>query len=85
MDVLLADIGAQNAAFVLDYLAVEGIRVTAMDLGGSLPRKVLLFVEDGSVRVKYLGRLGNDTIERREEEYARTLDAGFPSPEVELF
>ena len=76
---------APGGAILASSRSSSAPRVTAMDLGGSLPRKVLLFVEDGSVRVKYLGRLGNDTIERREEEYARTLDAGFPSPEVELF
>ena len=85
MDALLADVGAQNAEFVRHYLKVEGIRVSATDLGGLMPRKVLLFVEDGSVKVKYLGRLTNDTIERREEEYARALEAGVKPPPVELF
>ena len=85
MDALLADVGAQNADFVRHYLEVEGIRVSAADFGGLMPRKVLFFVEDGSVRVKYLGRLRNDTIERREEEYARALEAGLQPPPVELF
>jgi chemotaxis protein CheD len=85
MDALLADVGAQNAEFVRDYLTVEGIRITATDLGGFMPRKVLLFVEDGGVKVKYLGRLRNDTIERREEEYARALEIEVEPPSVELF
>jgi chemotaxis protein CheD len=85
VDEIHADVGAQNAAFVVDYLAVEGIRTTAIDLGGLTPRKVLLFVEDGRVLVKYLTRLTNDTVERREAEYARSLAFEPPSAPVELF
>jgi chemotaxis protein CheD len=85
VEALRSDIGAQNAQFVIDYLAVEGIRTTAVDLGGLAPRKVMYFVEDGTVLVKYLWRLTNDTIERREEEYARAISFAPPLPAVELF
>ncbi len=85
VDAIHTDVGAANAAFVTDYLAVEGIRTTATDLGGSAPRKVYFFVEDGRVLVKYLWRLKNDTIERREAEYARALAFVPLQSPVELF
>jgi chemotaxis protein CheD len=85
VDVITAEIRAQNAAFAVDYLKCEGIRTTVTDLGGSTPRRVLFFVEDGRVLVKYLRRRANDTIERREEEYAREIAFNPLPPLVELF
>jgi chemotaxis protein CheD len=85
VDAIHSDVGAQNAAFVSEYLRLEGIRVTAADLGGKAPRKVFFFVEQGRVLVKYLWRLTNDTIERREAEYARAIDLNPPPTEVVLF
>jgi chemotaxis protein CheD len=85
VDAIHNDVGAQNAAFVIDYLGVEGIRTTAIDLGGWAPRKVYFFVEDGRVLVKYLRHLTNDTIERRDAEYARELAFRTVGAPVELF
>jgi chemotaxis protein CheD len=85
VDVIKAEIGAQNATFVVDYLKQEGIRTTATDLGGFTPRRILFFVEDGRVLVKYLTRCTNDTIERREEEYARQIALNPQLGTVELF
>jgi chemotaxis protein CheD len=79
------DVGGQNADFVVKYLALEGIRTTAVDLGGLVARKVLFFAEDGRVWVKYLWRDVNDTIERREDEYARALTVKPDPAPVELF
>jgi chemotaxis protein CheD len=85
VDAIHTDVGAQNARFIINYLAVEGIRIIATDLGGSAPRKIYFFVEDGRVLVKYLWRLKNDTIGRREAEYARALTLAPRVPQVELF
>ncbi len=79
-----ADVGAQNAEFVLEYLTAEGIRTTVSDLGGHNPRKVLFFVENGKALVKYLTRVTNDTITQRELEYRRTIER-VSAPAVELF
>jgi chemotaxis protein CheD len=73
VDVISSEIGTQNAAFAVDYLKRGGIRTTVADLGGLAPRRVLFYVEDGRVLVKYLRRRTNDTIERREAEYAREI------------
>jgi chemotaxis protein CheD len=85
VDAIRTNIGAQNAAFVTEYLAVEGITTIASDLGGSAPRKVFFSVESGLVRVKYLWRLSNDTIEQREQEYLRALAFAPAMPPAELF
>jgi chemotaxis protein CheD len=85
VDVISAKIGAENAAFVVDYLKREGIRTTGTCLGGFAPRRVLFFVEDGRVLVKYLRRCTNDTIERREAEYAREIAISPLPASVELF
>ncbi|HJV64147.1 MAG TPA: histidine kinase [Geomonas sp.] len=53
----MSDIGKQNAAFAIDYLAERGIPVTASDLGGCWPRKVVFYPSSGKVLVKRLQRL----------------------------
>ena len=68
------DIGKQNAAFVIEYLETEKIRTAAVDLGGPFPRRIMQFVDNGTVFVKYLSRLTNDTIQSREVEYAQALE-----------
>ncbi|HNX97648.1 MAG TPA: chemoreceptor glutamine deamidase CheD [Candidatus Aminicenantes bacterium] len=47
-----AGLGARNLRFIKSYLELEGIPVTATDLGGSSPRKVLFFPKTGRVLVK---------------------------------
>ena len=79
------DIGKLNAEFVLEYLALEGINIVAIDLGGPLPRRIMQFVDSGAVYVKYLARLKNNTIETREVAYARSLGRMREEVAVEMF
>ncbi len=78
------DIGGRNAAFVVDFLATERIPIIARDMLGSYPRRIVYLVSTGEVWVKPLIRLRNDTIARRETEYARRLHAP-RAIDVELF
>ena len=82
MDAL--NVGTQNGAFVLEFLAEERIPVAAQDLYDVCPRKVYFFPASGKVRVQRLGNLRNDTLERREREYLASLK-GSRAGEVELF
>ena len=82
MDAL--NVGTQNGAFVLEFLAEEGIPVRAQDLYDVCPRKVYFFTASGKVLVKRLGALRNDTIEQREREYLARLEGG-RAGEVEIF
>lgn len=81
MDAL--NIGNQNGAFVLQFLKEEEIPVVAQDLYDVCPRKVYFFPRSGKVRVRRLGEMRNDTLERRERDYLRSLKPR--AGEIEIF
>ncbi|MDP2792493.1 MAG: chemoreceptor glutamine deamidase CheD [Sulfurisoma sp.] len=78
-------VGERNSQFVIDYLHVEGIPVAARDLLDIHPRKVYFFADSGRVLVKKLVRMHNDTLARREKEYAERLTEAPVAGEIELF
>lgn len=78
-------IGERNAAFVLEFLHTEKIAVLAQDLLDMHPRKVYFFPASGRVLVKTLMRLHNDTVQRREREYAARLTETPISGAIDLF
>lgn len=78
-------VGERNSSFVLEYLATESIPITARDLLDVTPRKVYFFPATGRVLVKKLARVHNDTLARREREYAERLVEAPPAGDVELF
>lgn len=80
-----ARVGERNAAFVQNFLRQENIPLRAHDLCGPYPRKVYFFPESGKVSVRVMKRLHNDTILRRETEYAQELDRIQVAGDVELF
>ena len=69
----MSDIGERNAAFAIDYLKRESIRVLAEDLGSTEPCKIYFFAQSGRVLLKRLKSLRNDTIVKRERDYAQRL------------
>ena len=79
------NIGSQNSAFVLDFLREEGIAVVAQDLNDVCARKVCFSPHDGKVRVKRLGTLRDESLERRERDYRARLQGGVEGGEVEIF
>ncbi len=48
------DIGAENAAFALDYVTQAGVRLTGRDLGGTLGRRVMFFPATGRAYRRFL-------------------------------
>lgn len=66
-------VGERNAGFVRDYLKQQRIPIVADDLLGSFPRKIYFFPEAGTVKVKKLIRLHNDTIIQREQEHRQRM------------
>ncbi len=80
-----AMVGERNASFVLDYLKTEQIPLLAQDLLDIYPRKVYFFPGSGRVMVKKLVRLHNDTLVRRESEYANRLSETPLAGDIELF
>jgi chemotaxis protein CheD len=80
-----ARVGEKNARFVLDYLKTEGIQVLSQDLLDVYPRKIYFFPASGRVLVKKLLRQHNETLARREREYADRLTETPQSGDIELF
>lgn len=80
-----SQVGERNAKFVMDFLNTEGISIAAQDMLDVYPRKVYFFPESGRVLVKKLKRQHNDTLLRRETEYAARLAEAPVSGEIELF
>jgi chemotaxis protein CheD len=79
------NVGERNAEFVLKYLRAEKMRVTAEDLNDIYPRKVYFFPRTGKVLVKKLMQVHNDTLVKREQDYASKLKTNTVGGEVELF
>ena len=80
-----SNVGERNCSFVLDFLRTEGIPVMARDLLDVHPRKVYFFPNTGRVLVKKLTRMHNDTLIKREREYAARLTETPIAGEIELF
>lgn len=81
----MMDVGNKNINFILNYMEVEGYRIVSQDLGDDCPRKVVYFPQTGRVRVKRIKSLHNDTIIRRETDYASQLKSEPVQGDVELF
>ncbi len=79
------NVGERNAAFVQSFLRNERIRVVAEDLNDIHPRKVYFFPRTGKVLVKKLMQSHNDTLAKREIEYASRLKVQPVAGEIELF
>jgi chemotaxis protein CheD len=79
------NVGERNAAFVLSFLKTEKIRVVAEDLNDVHPRKVYFFPRTGKVLVKKLMASHNDTLAKRELDYASKLKVAPVGGEIDLF
>lgn len=79
------NVGERNAAFVLNFLKTEKIRVVAEDLNDIHPRKVYFFPRTGKVLVKKLMQTHNDTLAKREIEYASRLKKAPVGGDIDLF
>jgi len=78
-------IGSDNAEFVLQYLAAEGLRCQAQDLGGALPRRIHYYPATGRVVRRLLGLNEARAIDREEHDYEKTLGKQAPAGEIDLF
>lgn len=81
----MSDIGKRNIDFVRQFLATEGLEISAEEVGDIFPRKVYYFPATGKVRVKKLRTMHNNTISSREHEYLEELRKHTGDSSVELF
>jgi chemotaxis protein CheD len=79
------NVGERNASFVMNYLRTEKMRVVAEDLNDIYPRKVYFFPRTGKVLVKKLMQTQNDTLARRELDYASRLKVTPVGGAIDLF
>lgn len=85
----MTDIGQKNILFVYQYLAEEHLKIKASDVGDIYARKVLFFPDTGSVKVRRIKNVRNETIMQREEAYKKSVETetktGQNSNNIELF
>ncbi len=81
----MTNIGMRNIQFVRDYIEAEGLNVSAEDVGGQRPRKVLYFPDTGAVKVKRMNQVRNQTVFERERDYAKHVNVDSTDGSVELF
>ncbi|MDP2877917.1 MAG: chemoreceptor glutamine deamidase CheD [Sulfuricella sp.] len=81
----VANIGARNADFALDFLHTEKIKIVAEDLLDIYPRKVYYFPKTGRALIKKLKSVHNNTIVEREKDYESRLAYAKMEGDVELF
>jgi chemotaxis protein CheD len=79
------NVGERNATFVTNFLKTEKIPVLAEDLNDIYPRKVYFFPRTGKVLVKKLMQTHNDTLAKRELDYASRLKVAPVGGDIDLF
>jgi chemotaxis protein CheD len=79
------NVGQRNAEFVMQFLKTERIPVLAEDLNDIHPRKVYFFPKTGKVLVKKLMQTQNDTVAKRELDYAKRLKVEPVGGAIDLF
>jgi chemotaxis protein CheD len=81
----MTDVGMRNIEFARDYIKTEGLHVVAEDVGSIYPRMVVYFPATGTVRVKRLRSLHNNTIAEEEIRYLNTIEKKPVGGDIELF
>jgi len=79
------NVGERNAAFVTRFLKTERIPIVAEDLNDIYPRKVYFFPRTGKVLVKKLMQTQNETLAKRELDYASRLKKAPVGGDIDLF
>lgn len=78
-------VGDKNSAFVKEYLAAEGIPVTASDLGGAKARKIFFFPSNGRVLVQNLNSASEQSTFEQEQSYQKRIPVKPKTGGVDLF
>jgi len=79
------DVGNRNIAFIRDFLAKEGYKAAAEDLGGNTPRMLAYFPRTGKARVKHMQPLESRIIAESERAYMTKIGTEDQTGDVELF
>jgi len=79
------DIGGKNQRFLKEYMAREGLKLVASDLGGDRPRRVNYFPATGKAFVFQMNRTGDRRIVSEEAAYKKKVESRAVDGEIELF
>lgn len=66
-------IGTNNINFIKTYLAKEGLKITAHDLGGHTPRKIYYWPATGQVSRMLIAPVENSILIKQEDQYKQSL------------
>jgi len=78
------NVGERNAAFVLEFLKTEAIRVVSQDLLDVYPRRVVYFPTTGRALCKKLMRTDNAVV-AAEQQYTAKINTVEVAGDIELF
>ncbi len=81
----MTDVGKSNIEFVKNFLELESLDITAIDVGCINPREVMYYPDTGKVKVKRLKDLHNDTILKRETEYMSSMEDETMIGDIDIF
>lgn len=81
----LSDIGAQNAAFALKFLEVEGIACVGQSLGGECARRIRYWPESGRASQLLLEKTDRTAFQTERQRRPHAPIAPPPADDVELF
>jgi chemotaxis protein CheD len=79
------NIGERNAAFALEFLQTEGIRVASKDLLDVHPRRVAFFPTDGRAMCRKLATTDASLVRAEEKYNAQIATTSTSGGDVELF
>lgn len=79
------NVGARNAAFVLEFLDTERIPIVARDLEDMYARKVLFMPLTGRALVKRIDPASEVDLIKSETEYGKSLEKKPVAGDIELF
>jgi chemotaxis protein CheD len=82
----MTDVGDRNINFIRNFIQIEGLSIAAEDMGGTQPRKVIYFPNNGRVKMRRLRQVENRVISHHEKLYLESIGhkaAG--GGDVELF
>jgi chemotaxis protein CheD len=78
-------VGLRNIDFAHRWLRTEGLPVTAQDVGGKTPRRIVYFPASGTVKVKQLRPLESREVVNNERRYLGDVAAQPLVGEIVLF
>jgi chemotaxis protein CheD len=82
----MTDVGDRNIHFIRNFIRIEGLSIAAEDLGGTQPRKVIYFPNNGRVKMRRLRQVENRVISHHEKLYLESIgNKAAGGGDVELF